>query len=585
MASLYVYLPKATIEYLSKKIPGLSKDARSVSQEDLDTIEEINIRDVDIMYLQYFRNLKTLVIDSTPDIDDKIFNTINRNCNSVETLVIKNQPKLNSIDISGFVNLKNLSIVSNENLVDVDGLYDADSVLKTLDTLEFYDNINFKKDKKLIEYLTKNDNIKNLKLDALYYIDFINRDGNRESEKNYKWHEKIGFKNQRNLSYTNGEMNVAYEYAKAITNNIIKPDDSAEMIITVLYAWIIKNINLEEERNLDMNEGILNVFKYRVASAPTVAKYYQFLLKVVGIDSYDINVLPRVLFNNSINGSFKIPSDDYEILMIPTKKGQKFFDLVWDMDITNKIDKDSVLFMYNGLSDIAYNHRLVYANNLEDSDSYSIEDREKLLSKAKKRLQNVKSQKITQLIGNDEDVYAKIVDSHSFLQDKMSSYIDKVNKLVERKEKLINKMDESDYDGKKKYVERIKNLNLMINAAEQSNKTLRHSLYSMEEGLLNHLLQEDLSEIESRLEYNISPFKYVNNEKMIKSKEELNEELNRIHNILNREVTSRMITISEYRAIKEKADKVYTSLITFAFEKSILVDSLEETNERIKKSA
>ena len=230
-----------------------------------------------------------------------------------------------------------------------------------------------------------------------------------------------------------------------------------------------------------------------------------------------------------------------------------------------------------------YNHRLVFAQDLEESDSYSEKEREKVLSKAKKRLQNVKSQKITQLIGNQEDIYEGIVNSHSFLQDRMGNYIEKVNKLVEKKEKLIDKMDNSDYDGKKKYVSRIKNLNLMIKAAEESNKALRQSIYKMEEAVIDNLLDEDLSEVESRLEQNISPFKFVDDKKVVKSKEDLNEELNRLHNILNREVTNRMITLSEYRSIKEKVDKVYTSLIAFAFEKNILVDSLENTNERIKK--
>ena len=165
----------------------------------------------------------------------------------------------------------------------------------------------------------------------------------------------------------------------------------------------------------------------------------------------------------------------------------------------------------------------------------------------------------------------------------MGNYIEKVNKLVEKKEKLIDKMDNSDYDGKKKYVSRIKNLNLMIKAAEESNKALRQSIYKMEEAVIDNLLDEDLREVESRLEQNISPFKFVDDKKVVKSKEDLNEELNRLHNILNREVTNRMITLSEYRSIKEKVDKVYTSLIAFAFEKNILVDSLENTNERIKK--
>jgi hypothetical protein len=168
MASLYVYLPKPTIEYLSKRIPGLAKDARSVSQEDLDTIEEINIRDVDVMYLQYFRNIRTLVIDGLPDVDDRTFNSVIRNCRQVESLIIKNQPKLNNIDITSFKNLKNLSIISNENLVNVVGLYDKDSVIGSLDTLEFYDNISYKNEKELVNYITDGVSIKNVKLDALY---------------------------------------------------------------------------------------------------------------------------------------------------------------------------------------------------------------------------------------------------------------------------------------------------------------------------------------------------------------------------------------------------------------------------------
>jgi hypothetical protein len=146
-------------------------------------------------------------------------------------------------------------------------------------------------------------------------------------------------------------------------------------------------------------------------------------------------------------------------------------------------------------------------------------------------------------------------------------------------------MDNSDYDGKKKYVERIKNLNLMIKAAEESNKSLKQNVFRMEEGVLENLLDEDLSSVESRLGMNISPFKYEGDNRVVKSKEELNEELNRLHNIINREVTNRMITLTEYRSIREKADRVYTSLIAFAFEKDILIDSLEETNERIRKTS
>ena len=58
MASDYVYLPKNTLIYLSKIVPGINIDSKGVLQSDLDKIEEINIRDIDPSYLQYFRNIK-----------------------------------------------------------------------------------------------------------------------------------------------------------------------------------------------------------------------------------------------------------------------------------------------------------------------------------------------------------------------------------------------------------------------------------------------------------------------------------------------------------------------------------------------
>ena len=160
--------------------------------------------------------------------------------------------------------------------------------------MEFYDNVNFKEEDKLVRQVISKNRIRHVKLDALYYIDCFNSSSGRRNIDTFTWHEKIGFKSQKNISYSTGEMQVAYNYANAIVDNIIKPNDSVQMKIAVIYAWIIKNVMLEDSRIDELNEGIVNVFKFRVASYPTVAKFYQFLLRVAGIESYDIKATVEV---------------------------------------------------------------------------------------------------------------------------------------------------------------------------------------------------------------------------------------------------------------------------------------------------
>ena len=572
MASDYVYLPKNTLIYLSKIVPGINIDSKGVLQSDLDKIEEINIRDIDPSYLQYFRNIKTLVIDGTPDVDERIFNSVIRNCRELTSLAIKNQPRLKSIDITCFKKLKNLSIISNENLHEVKGLYGENSIVNNLDSLAFYDNVNYYNERELVEFISKYADIKVVRLDALYYIDYYRnkKDGNLNEE----YTEKIGFRDQKNMSYSTGEMKVAYDYANSIIKNVIKDSDTMDMKIAVLYLWIIKNVRLSEERDTDINEGIVNVFKYRVSSYPTVAKYFQFLLKVAGIDSYDINVLPRIKFNNSKYGSYQIPSEDFEILMIKKGENNLFFDLAWDMDISNKIDREAVLFMFNGLDDIMYNHRLLYARGLVRTPSYDIEKRENIINKARKRLANVRNKRISSITEDSSDDYSALFESNNLIQDSISEYLNDFNNLTSARNSLSEELvEEKDNKKTKALIANIKKLDRLIEPVIMANNILRKAIVRLEDSVKKLLSKEDLTFIKKRLGFEVSPYKYIGNNRVSKSKEELVLESNRVLNSLNRELSNGDISISSYKIMKSKLKGIYSMLISFALESSVKEDN------------
>ena len=579
MASNIVYLSKTTLNYLKDRIPEIVSESRGVEQDLLDGIDYINLNYVDIEYLQYFRKLKTLVIDGFPGVDDRNFDYIARNFRDLTTLVIKGQPNITKIDLTGFTKLKTLSIISNENLVEIVGLEELGSTfVKQLNKIEFYDNNNYHKEDLLVKNLADNNKDCLVELDALYYIDAIKYVNNfNEKYRNFDWHEKIGFIHQVDMNYSSGEMDATYSYAKSIIDSIIKPKDSKEMKVFVIYTWILKNVVIEEIRNKSINEGIVNAFKNKIASIPTISKFFQFLLRIAGINSYDINVSPRIKFNTSPLGTFKIPSEDYEIVMIPGKNGDYYFDIAWDNDIYKKTGKLSTVFMYNGREDVLYNHKLIFDNSNNPVESMSYNDKEEYSKKAAKRLQNVKNQKSEIIVLEEDNIIEKIISSLSFMQTSMNNFNNSVDRLRKKKKNLEDKIK----DGKEtiRTSKNVLMVDKMIEAAESSYAILRKRIYELEDLLLDKLKEDDLSPIEAILGEAVSPFKKKklnedNYYRVTKSKDDLDLELNKIRKTLNKEANDKIISIEEYKTLLDKATKVYTYLITFAYDKKVIMDTI-----------
>ena len=550
MASKFIYLPKEELRYLSTLASDISETDRGVYEEQLDSIHEISLKNLDVMYLQYFKNIQTIVIDGFPDIEN--FYYISRYCSNISNLIVKNQPRLQTIDLTNFNNLKNLTIVSNEKLESIEGL--SEELLDNLNTLEFYDNNNYAGIEELIDLLKKSKKLKDIKIDALYYSDFVEKDS--DDIVNNIWHEKIGFMEQRDINYSSGEMSVAYNYAKKVIDTIIKEKDSDNTKIAVIYTWIIRNIKLSSERKVDLNEGIVNVFRYRECSIPTMAKFFQFLLRIAGIKSFDINVLPRVEFSSSSYGTFRIPSNDYEIIKINTNEGERYFDIVWDYTITKKIgDEQSVLFMFNGLDDILVNHKLIFDKVDSKTNSMSFNERKDYVEKALKRLDEVKEMNLEKAAASYDDIVKDILDEK---QDEFEKYYKSIMNYKKNKKKEVL------------------NTTLMDQAIEYSNKLLQDTVTSFQTEALNQIKKENLAFIEDRIGMKVSLYKNVviegHLEEKIKTIDELKKELKKFSNVINREFTNKEISLSEFNYMKSKADEIYFMLISMACDNSFILE-------------
>ena len=246
-------------------------------EEELNYITSLNLNSADVRYLQYFKNLKTLVIDSFPSVSDGAFKEIAMTCPNIVNLAIKNQAALKRINITPFKYLRNLSVVSNEHLVSIVGLEE-----KKLDSFEFYDNVLYEDINSIMEYSVKpqNDMVR-VNIDALYYGDAMkvlaNNIADYDEYKNYLeerfiWSEKLGFREQRRESYSTGQLQVAYENACDVVHKYVNENASDEEKFTSLYLWLQKYIVIESKRNLHVNEGIVNSFLNKKSNPQSYAK-------------------------------------------------------------------------------------------------------------------------------------------------------------------------------------------------------------------------------------------------------------------------------------------------------------------------
>lgn len=537
-----------------EKVKDLYDSEQLFFEEELDYVTSLSSKNVDLRYLQYFKNLKTLILDSSPFIEDGDFKRIVASCPNVVNLVIKNQASLKKINISDLKSLKNLSIVSNEHLVVIEGLDD-----KKLDSFEFFDNVSYKDIDAIVNYIVDpKKNMVRVSLDALYYIDAMKvlaenlpeYDSYKSYlEEKFTWSEKLGFKEQRCESYTSGQLQVAYESACDVVYRYINVNMTDAEKFTTLYLWLEKFITIESQRNLLVNEGISNAFLNRKSNPQTYAKLLQFLLRLVNIESFDINCLnleENDKYYLSDNSYCSIPSDDYFILRTKFDGVYNYSDIAWDASIAQKTGDFSAHFFLLNKEGILNNHRIIGEMDIENEEMIPDESRESLVANM---LNNVNKSYYIANSTFDYEPFLDIMGSEINLE-----YCEFL--LEELRNQLILLDDTTlEYIKKKQEIARLEK-------KIKYEKIMIDNLKSLVASLEQNRLDNEKKFVQTKLGISITP--YTNNEncEVLKSREDLESEKKRLIKYLNAEKAVGIISGQLCAKLISKIEYVYNSYIS-----------------------
>lgn len=525
-------------------------------EEELNYITSLNLNSADVRYLQYFKNLKTLVIDSFPSVSDGAFKEIAMTCPNIVNLAIKNQAALKRINITPFKYLRNLSVVSNEHLVSIVGLEE-----KKLDSFEFYDNVLYEDINSIMEYSVKpqNDMVR-VNIDALYYGDAMkvlaNNIADYDEYKNYLeerfiWSEKLGFREQRRESYSTGQLQVAYENACDVVHKYVNENASDEEKFTSLYLWLQKYIVIESKRNLHVNEGIVNSFLNKKSNPQSYAKVLQFLLRQVNVESFDINTFSLENSDKyylSPDSYCSIPSDDYFVLRTKLNGVYNYSDIAWDAVIAQATGEFSAHFYLLNKDGIMRNHRIIGEMAIENEEAISDDIRTQLVENGIKRL-------------NEAERVVESSYSYDPNPELMNTEmnIECTKLFLEEIKKDLLKLPEDSSEYRKKAMEvrriekKIKNESIMF-----------ENLKSLISGLERNKLDSDKNYVQTKLGINITPYIFSESGEILKSHSELELEKKRLIKHINAEKAVGLLSVQTCSKLISKVEYIYNSYLSMA---------------------
>ncbi len=353
--------------------------------EELDSITSLNLRHADIRYLGYFHNLSTLVIDHFPSVSNADLDTIMNACPQLLTLVIKNQANLTKLDVSKLHKLKCLSLISNERLVELEGIEE----LKDFDNFEFYDNSSYGDLDYLLDNILKREkDFSRIKLDLLYFpkiFNYIQSKSDEEYnalynylEENVVWSEIYGFREPKSRYYSTGEVHIAYERVKEIVKTIVNRDLSDKEKFAKMYVWLVDHFTIPfitVNKSYNSIDGTCKGLQSMETSASFAPRILQFILKCIDVDADVVDVYTPLEDVKKIGAV----SSDYSVLKT-NFDGYSFSNPALDIisrEFTGINTYDNLFVNY---ATINRSNKIIHSSIFEPSIEISEEERAKLIA-------------------------------------------------------------------------------------------------------------------------------------------------------------------------------------------------------------
>lgn len=379
-------------------------------ESEFDLVEELYITEEAIQYLHLFKNVKVLNITCAHQFTNEEVQKIINTYPNLEELNVANQNKITYLNLEEQPNLQELTIHSNKNLSRILGLRDLSNLFEIIvydnpELLEVYNKLLCAKVLKESLHGTR------CKLDLLYIKELLELLPSNISQEQLKLLD-IKFVEQlkdntiiENIEHSVAQTIFVYENAKEIVEKYTKETDTPKQKFAIINEWLCQNVIYDHdgmERQIHVSNGqqrgikggtnsCINAILYKTCVCQGYTKAAQLLLKIAGIESYDVgcvatdddNVRKTLRY-----GERKISYSDHSILRVLFPNNEEYYsDITWDAGkIQDGKPRENFLL---SKEDISKKHQLEGEEEIKTSKTISLVEEEALLKFAKKRIEDV----------------------------------------------------------------------------------------------------------------------------------------------------------------------------------------------------
>jgi len=395
----------------------------SIIDSELKNLKYLNMYKSDLKFVEYFTNLEMIEISGFPSITNEDLDKIFKCLPNLKKLIIKEQNELTSINFKKANSLIDLRIISNDNLVEINGLNN----LARLKSFTFYDNQHIKNKQQIVDYIMSHNGKIRYSLDVNYYRDIqFNCYENNKMFETVEWVEYCGLRKHTYYAYDSEEMKkLASLVNKIICKYIYKNDSDMEKFV-ILYSWMINNIDFVNEdilffrNDIGKLKGIYNTFKYLKGGRLSYAKAFQFLLEFAGIKSdiiYSLGGSDSIGIYNGQEVHSLLGANDYALLKVYINNKTYYCDVAWDSSCLDDDCYNELRLFLMDKEELLLRHRIVGEVNVNDASSIPSDDADDLLMYAKDRIKDV-DRMISKLCQYDREI-DRMNNNISFLEEEL----------------------------------------------------------------------------------------------------------------------------------------------------------------------
>lgn len=367
----------------------------SVIDSELKNVKYLNMYKSDLKYIEFFNNLEMIEISSFPSITNEGLEMIFKYVPTLKKLIIKEQNELSAITFKKANSIIDLRIVSNDNLIEINGLNN----LSRLKSFTFYDNQRVKNNNQIVDYLLEHNGKIRCSLDISFYnyIQNISYENNTLFD-NVEYVEYVGLRRHSYYSYDKVEISKLSQLVSRIVSKYLFKNDSELEKFTILYKWMINNIKFVNEdilffqNDLGKLKGIYNTFLYSQGGRLSYAKAFQFLLNFAGIKSniiYSLGGSDSIGIYNGQEVHSLLGANDYALLKVFIDNKVYYCDVAWDSSVYHDKCYDDLRLFLMDKSELVLRHRIIGEIDSSNSSSIHREDADDLIMYASDRIKDV----------------------------------------------------------------------------------------------------------------------------------------------------------------------------------------------------